>query len=331
MPANLTTFGRNLAWTPALADCCREWLDDCGALLDRKFRAYCEGNAKLSWLLSAYRGLPQELRQEFLLSPRVTNQLLEGDAGHVPAFAELAPDFVRVLARSSGGAAADADLAAMLATIGQDDGDVRGLPVDFASTIYFPFLGPDSGELRALRPDRAAQATRYLEEALDVLEQGKPLALTCVRLLTRRLAVREEMGSVGNTSSCAFGHMTLLINPWAERVDAAWVLDAVFHEAIHAALFFYKTTQGPLVLPGNGTESLTSPWTGRLLACSMYVEACFVWFGLAHLWRNWPAGAAGVRPARADQLYRQASRGFRARPVQALLKHPGNRLIPPPV
>ncbi len=331
MPPNLCTFARNLSWTPALVGCCRDWVDACAALLDRKFRAYCERNAKLAWFLTAYLGLPEGLRQEFLLSPRVTNQLLERDAGEVPAFAELAPDFVRVLARSSAGAAADPDLAEMMAVLGHDNGDVRGIPLDFDSTVYLPFLGPDSGELCGVPPERDAQTRQRLESALDVLEQVKPIVLDCMRLLTRRFAVRAEKGRVGCASSCVFGHMTLLTNPWAPRVDAAWVLDCAVHESIHAALYFYAAVQGPLYPAGNGTDPIISPWTGRSLTCAQCVEACFVWFGLAQLWRNWPAEVAGVAPDRAGEMYRRASQGFLARPVQKLLGHPGGRRIPPPV
>ena len=66
-------------------------------------------------MLPAYLGLPEGLRKDFLLSPRVTNQLIVQDAGQVPVVAELAPDLVRVLARSSVNTTADPDLAEMLA------------------------------------------------------------------------------------------------------------------------------------------------------------------------------------------------------------------------
>jgi hypothetical protein len=331
MAPDLTTFARNLSWTPALVDCCQAWLDACGDLLDRRFRASCERDAKLAWLLTAYLGLPEGLRKDFLLSPRVTNQLIVQDADHVPAFAEIAPDLVRVLARSRAGAAADSDLAEMLAAFGRDDSEVRGISLDFDSTIHFPFQGPDGGDLRVLQPDRAAQTRQRLEAALDALEQARPIVLNCLRLLTRRLAVREEEGRVGNAASCVFGHLTLLTNPWAERADTAWLLDSLVHESIHAALFFYDAIQGPLFLPGNCSERIPSPWSGNSLTCAQYVQACFVWFGLAQLWRNWPAGVGGVSCESASQMYRRASQGFLARPVQSLLSHTGGRLVPPPV
>jgi hypothetical protein len=61
------------------------------------------------------------------------------------------------------------------------------------------------------------------------------------------------------------------------------------------------------------------------------VQACFVWYGLARLWGNWPAGVGGVSGERAGELHRRSSRGFLARPVQALGRHTGGGLVPPPV
>jgi hypothetical protein len=332
MPPDLTTFAGNLSWKPALLECCRSWLDACRALLDRKLRAHCEQNAKLSWLLSAYLGLSEDSRTEFLLSPRVSNQLLSRDAGHVPTFAALAPDFVRVLARSSANAATDPDLAGLLDAFGRDNGEVRGIAVDFDSTITFPSRGPNSGELRILQPGRAVQARQRLDVVLGALEQGNPIAFDWVRLLTRRLAVREEEGRAADSASCIFGHLiglTLLTNPWVERVDTADLVDSLVHESIHAGLFFYEAVQGALFLHKTCPEPICSPWTGKQLTCDQFVQACFVWFGLAHLWGNWPTGVGGVSGERATQLHRRAYRGFLARPVEALLSHTGSRPVPP--
>jgi hypothetical protein len=332
MAPDLTTFARNLSWAPALLDCCREWLDAYAALLDQKFRAYCRGNAKLAWLLKAYLGMPEGLRKQFLLSPPVSAELRIPDAGHVPAFADMAPDFMRLLARSSPQAAADPDLAALLAGFGRDYGELRGIPLDFDSAFAFPDRGPKSGELRVLMPDRATQARQRLEEAMGALEQGNPVALQYVCLLTQRIAVREDISGYAGSSS--FGELigfTLISNVWTEAVDNAQLVDAFVHESIHAGLFLYETVHGSFISDSNWPDRLPSPWTGTPLNSYQYVQACFVWFGLAHLWGNWQAGAGGVRPERADRMYRQAAKGFPARPVEALLSQAGDRLVAPPV
>jgi hypothetical protein len=334
-PPDLTTFARNLSWTGALMDCCHAWVDAYGDLLDRRFRAYCQRNAQLAWLLTAYLGLPDGLRKEFLLCPLVSDQLLIRDAGHVPAFAAMAADFVRVLARSSASAAADPDLAEMFDSFGRDHGEVRGIPLDFDSTLSFPSRGANGRELRTLQPDCAAQARQHVEAALQALEQGNPIALEYVLLLTRCLAIREDEGRpAGIYASGSFPHwigLTLLTNVLGEEVDAVRLLDALVHEAMHAGLCLYEVVQGPLFPDKNWPNRVRSPWTGNSLDCYTYIQACFVWFGLAHLWGNWPAGAAGVSCERASQMHRRASQGFQARPVQALMSHAGWRLVPPPV
>jgi SAM-dependent methyltransferase len=330
MPPDLTTFARNLSWMPALMDCCHAWLDACRDLLDERFRAYCEGNAKLAWLLTAYLGLPEGFRKQFLLSPPVSARLR--DARQAPAFADLAPDFVRVLARSSARAAADPDVAGMLAAFGRDYGELRGIPLDFDSTFLFPDRGPKSGELRVLQPDRAAQSRQCLEAAFDALEQGNPIALDYVCLLTQRLAVREDLS--GYSGSSSFGDLigfNLITNVWTELVDTARLVDALVHESIHAGLFLYEAVQGSLISDKTWPNLLRSPWTGTPLNCYQYVQACFVWFGLAQLWRSWPTAAGGVSAERAGQMHRQASEGFQARPVESLLNHAGERLVPLPV
>src|SRR5262249_31334240 len=88
--------------------------------------------------------------------------------------------------------------------------------------------------------------------------------------------------------------------------------------------------QGPLVLDRSRGDAIRSPWTGNGLNCYQYVQACFVWFGLAHLWKSWPAGAGGVPPGRIREMYQRASRGFRASPVEALMGQPGWRLVSTP-
>jgi HEXXH motif-containing protein len=331
MSPDLTTFARNLSWAPALLECCHSWLDACGDLLDRKFRAYCEGNEQLAWLLNAYQGLPEGLRKDFLLSPRVSVQFRIPDARYVPSFAAMAPDFVRVLARSSPNATADPDVAEMLAAFGRDHGVLHGIPLDFNSTFSFPARGANAGELRVLQPDLAAETQRRLETSLAALEEGNPIALEYVCLLTRRLAVREEKSRADSFGSSSFGDLigfTLLTNVWAERAHTARLVDALVHESIHAGLFLYEAVHESLISDRNWPELVRSPWTGNPLNCYQYVQACFVWFGLAHLWRNWPAGAGGIPAEGVGQMYRQASEGFRTRPVALLLNHAGGRLVP---
>lgn len=333
MRPDLTTFVQNLSWTPALVECCRAWLAASRKRLEQRFREYCGRNGKLDWLLTAFLGLRVGRRKEFLLSPPVSDQLLGLEAGRVPAFAVLARELVRVLARSTDHSAADPGLAEMLLPLGRDYGDVRGIPVDFDSAFPFPSRGANAGELRTLPPERAHLVKQRLETALDALRQGNPVAFTFVRLLTRRLAVREEPSRPEAPASASFGELiglALLTNPWAKRGDVAWLIDALVHESIHAALFFCEASQESLLFDRDPVPCIHSPWTGNLLPYHQYVHACFVWFGLAQLWKNWPAGAGGIPPEQIREMSRKASQGFLARPVASLLiQEVGSRVSPP--
>src|SRR5262249_29643868 len=127
---------------------------------------------------------------------------------------------------------------------------------------------------------------------------GNPAALDCVRLLTRQLAVREEAGRLDRFTSGSFVEypgLTLCTYPRAGEVDAGTLVDALVHETIHAALYLYEALHEPLLGDRRSADlPIRSPWSGRVLACSQFVQACFVWFGLMRLWGGWPEGAGGV-------------------------------------
>jgi hypothetical protein len=333
MDPELKTLVHNLSWTPALVDGCRAWRAACRDLLEQRFGEHCGRSGKLDWMLTAFAGLPEQAREEFMFSPAVSNQLLIRDPGHVPVFSALAGDFVRVLAQSAGGQAVDPDLAELLRPFGRDHGDVHGIPLDLDSAFSFPSRGACAGGLRAVPAELVVPVKRSLAAALDALGQGNPVALQCVCLLTQHLAIREEASRPDGCASSSFGHyigLTLLTNTWSERVDVARLIDALVHESIHAALFLHEAIQGPLVLDRSRGDGLRSPRTGNPLNCYQYVQACFVWFGLSQLWRRWPAEAGGVPCRRSGEMHRRASQGFEARPVEGLRGHPGWCLVAPP-
>ena len=331
---DLTIFVRDLSWPPALLNDCRSWLGAYRDFLDQQFRKYCGRDRKLGWLLSAFLGLPEGARKDFLFSPGVSSQLFSRDANHTPVFSVLATEFVRVLSRSTDCPDPEPELDKMLLPFGTDHGDVQGIPLDFDSALPFPSRGAEGGELHALQPDRVHQVKRHLEATLEALKQGNPVARECVRLLTLRLAVREEVACPGRFTSGSFGKyigLTLLTNPWVDRADTAKLANSLVHEAIHSALYVHETLEGPLVLDKKAADDfpICSPWSGRTLNGNQYVQACFVWFGLSQLWRTWPEGAGGVSSQRIHEMYRRASQGFQSRPVKSLMSHPSWGLVSP--
>lgn len=170
MYADLATLVQNLSWTPILLDCCCAWWAAVDQRVEQRFRDYCERNQKLDWLLTAFLGLGEGQRKEFLLSPPVSYQLLAMEAGRAPDFPVLAGELVRVLARSDKAGAYPA-VAQMLLPLCREYGDVRGIPVDFDSTFPFPSRDANAGELRALSSESAHLVRQRLEAALDALRQ----------------------------------------------------------------------------------------------------------------------------------------------------------------
>jgi hypothetical protein len=336
MVPDLATFVRNLSWTPALVDGCRSWLHAYQRVLERQFRAFCGRKCDLGWMVDAFQQLPETLQKDYLTAPRVACELLTQDVLE-PNFSILSNELVRVLARPGYRTGSDPEVDALLRPFGRDYGDVQGIPLDFDSAFPIPCRPEDAGHLGPLAAARVPEVKRCLEAALEALRQGKPVALECVRLVTLRLLVRDEEPSrPDHFSSGSFGRyigLSLLTNLWAEQVDAARLLDALVHESIHAALFIYEAVAAPLVLDRVKAEGLLSrsPWSGRMLGCNQFVQACFVWYGLAQLWNKWPDGIPGVPAARSRELYRRASQGFHARPVEMLASQPGWALVAPAV
>jgi hypothetical protein len=334
MHPDLATLVQNIfSWTPTVLDCCSAWWAALDQRLEQRFRDYCERNEKLDWLLTVFLGLGIDQRKEFLLSPSVSHQLLAMEAGRMPDFPVLAGELVRLLARSDEAGAYPA-VAQMLLPLCREYADVRGIPVDFDSGFSFPSRDANAGELRPLSPERAHLVRQRLKAALDALGQGNLVASEFVRLMIRRMAVRDEARHPEGPASCSFGELiglVLLTNLPGERADVVWLIDALVHESIHAALFLCEAMRDSWSLDKNPAACLRSPWSGNVLACNQYVHACFVWFGLAQLWKSWPAGAGGIAAQQSRAMYRVASQGFLAWPVESLLSQDAGRRLSPPL
>ena len=249
----------------------------------------------------------------------------------MPDFPVLAGELVRVLARPDKPGAYPA-VAQMLLPLCREYADVRGFQVDFDSTFPFPSRDAKAGELRALSPERAHLVKQRLEAALDALRQGSLVASEFVCLVTRRIAIRDEARDSGAPTSSSFGELiglVFLTNLLAAQADVAWLIDGLVHESIHAVLFLCEASQDSWALDKDPAACLRSPWTGNLLPSHTYVHACFVWFGLAQLWKSWPAQAGGIAAEQGRAMYLRASQGFLARPVESLLSQDAGRRLSP--
>jgi HEXXH motif-containing protein len=75
-----------------------------------------------------------------------------------------------------------------------------------------------------------------------------------------------------------------ILNP--QLLDEVLLAEALVHETIHSFLFMqdqrplWGLTESPSTVAGD----VVSPWSGRELPLSAYVQACCVWFGLLNFW-----------------------------------------------
>ena len=86
--------------------------------------------------------------------------------------------------------------------------------------------------------------------------------------------------------------------------------DALVHEAIHAVVYRLELIEF-LHLDDRASlaQQTTSPWSGRSLTLRSFVHACFVWYGLWHLWQMRPS--PGHRTIERRDAAQRASQAIR--------------------
>ena len=109
---------------------------------------------------------------------------------------------------------------------------------------------------------------------------------------------------------------TFITNPHVDSVDIVNLAEALVHEGIHALLFMeeFQHPWGESPDLHDAVRRFESPWTGNSLSLSSFLQACFVWYGLAHFW----ALALQERAfdlKRIKQRLIQAVRGFLSDPL----------------
>lgn len=183
---------------------------------------------------------------------------------------------------------------------------VAGLPV---------VLEPaDEARLVALLPRIAA--------ALAAVGLGCEPAARFVRQVTRRLVLRIDVARDGFSSNSPQGYVgqAVLSNPHLPLVDDVVLAEALVHESIHGFVGMSEA----IGLAGHepaerwiadasvyeGASCTVSPWTGKPLDLPTYLHACFVWWGLLHLWSAL-AGAGLFDERRLRSRLARAARGFR--------------------
>ncbi len=198
-------------------------------------------------------------------------------------------------------------------------------------------------------PDELEAARQKLEGAWQRLRARAPLAHRLVHDMIQVVCVRTSLedprfSTASDPSTIGVIHVS---NAHLPRKLACEVAAELVHEAVHQALFRWELHHPLLADRHVATAKVRSPWTGAVLDVYAFLHACFVWYGVANLWRPGaapdepsPAAAGGaprlasVAPefahAVADELAdelaivrqrRVAEAGFAERPLERLGRH----------
>jgi hypothetical protein len=111
-----------------------------------------------------------------------------------------------------------------------------------------------------------------------------------------------------------------LVNAHLPRKTAAELVTDLVQEAIRQALLRWELRHPLLADPRASAIRVRSPWTGAALDLQAYVHTCFVWYGVAHLWRQ-PSLAHERGELAVARQRRAAEAGFAQRPLDRLGKH----------
>lgn len=172
-------------------------------------------------------------------------------------------------------------------------------------------------------PERLAAQGARIEAAVELLRRISPEACAFTLGMTSRVHVADHEREVF-WSSTPERHLfgTRLWNLTA-ATPTEQVADALLHEAIHTWLDLDCLLRERRLRPGGrwmspvllheGCSRFLSPWTGAPLSVVIYVHACFVWYGLLHLWAL-ASPETGADPSEVRALLRRAWAGFLGRP-----------------
>jgi hypothetical protein len=192
------------------------------------------------------------------------------------------------------------------------------MPLDFGSPLVAKVdLGGPGNGLAEMRAPFDASEMELVIERLNLACQGihaLPALLDFVLTFNKVLIFVKDPAAPNQFSSGSttqYVGRTFITNPHVDSVDIVDLAEALVHEGIHALLFMEELLHpwGDIPELRDGVRRVDSPWTGNSLSLSSFLQACFVWYGLAHFW------ALALReptfdPLRIKQRFIQAVCGF---------------------
>lgn len=288
------------------------WKAEYLEVLDQRLARLCSVDDAGTELTKAFGLLSARQKAEILSYPFIADRLGRTEvAFRHQTVQALADALVEIL---SGKLLLPTSLRLCLPTIGSD------LIVDFDTPLQIAKRGEADPGLKPVAQSQRDLIRAKLHEATEILAHHVVTALHFMDSFIYLVCIREEVEERASFSSVSFScYPGLAVLSNCQGVGAHKLADALVHEAIHSALYLFETTKHPLLTCQPPAHlRLQSPWTGRQLSLDSYVQACFVWFGLAHLWKQMMSGTDEL--GEVTTFLRKALSGFRLAPVSG-----GNR------
>jgi hypothetical protein len=211
-----------------------------------------------------------------------------------------------------------------------------GVVVDTESpaAVCFDYstLHRDSMELRHYEdPAERELALGRLEEAMRGIDQVSAALAYFVRRFTLVANVLVDRDSPKFTSGSTAQYIgrSLFCNAHLASADVELLAESLVHEAIHSLLYMHEACERWVTDQQQFTEDaeVESPWTGATLVVRPFLQACFVWFGLAHFWSLARAGSP-FRPRRVEERLATARDGFLKGPLPERITDQAPQIAP---
>jgi HEXXH motif-containing protein len=209
-----------------------------------------------------------------------------------------------------------------------------GIPLDFDSpyAATVDVAGLDRNVCPARPVYEASERRRIVDRsdaALRAIAGIAPEAAWFVNRFTKVLIVQrnlEEPSEFTSGSNGLYIGRTFLANAHLASVTVERLADALVHEAVHALLYMDELETRWLTAGSGHDAYVRSPWSGRDLLLRQFLQACFVWYGLACFWSR--AALVNVFDRREVLAFlRRTALGFHA-PLADLLA-PWEAIIAP--
>ncbi|AOT10984.1 hypothetical protein [Pseudoalteromonas luteoviolacea] len=144
--------------------------------------------------------------------------------------------------------------------------------------------------------------------AIDYIQSVSTACFNVLKASICSIVVRFDTSK--NKFNCASTNicngLVVLINPHLNEVSVETLADAIVHEMTHN-LFDIAELYEPCLPTKFHSQSVKSPWTGRMLDPNTYIQACYTWYGLRNFWQK---AYAHFNSDNAHKYLQQASKGF---------------------